>query len=209
MSGGRDGMLGVVVSEMGLGSGRTKRGGWWVVDVVEVWNCGAGTGSEGSSSSNVGWRGVVGGEVGDGEYEDMIIASASASASGGLGRRRLDVGWVDSAKCDAPLSCNGSSSSRPELVSSISSLFLTGNAGGRWGRLERGEENCVAGVAFSFAVFWVELKLNRGTEANCWEEDDCVAFCWKRRDELGLGVASAGLDLDLRKRWGEGVCVSY
>ena len=72
MSGGRDGMLGVVVSEMGLGSGRTKRGGWWVVDVVEVWNCGAGTGSEGSSSSNVGWRGVAGGEVGDGESEDMI-----------------------------------------------------------------------------------------------------------------------------------------
>ena len=132
MSGGRNGMLGVVVSEVGLGSGRTKRGGWWVVDVVdvvEVWNCGAGTGSEGSSSSIVGWRGVVGGEVGDGESEDMIIASASASR--GLGRRRLDVGWVDSAKCEALLSCNSSSSSRSELVSSISSLFLTGNAGGR------------------------------------------------------------------------------
>ena len=207
MSGGRDGILGVVVSEAGLGSGRTKRGSRWVVDVVEVWNCGADTGSEGSSSSIVGRRGVVGGEVGDGESEDMIIASASAS--GGLGRRRLDVGWVDSAKCDAPLSWNSSSSSRSELVSSISSLFLTGNAGGGWGRLERGEENCVAGVAFSFAVFWVELKLNRGAEANCWEEGDCVAFCWKRRDELGLGVVFTGLNLDVRKWRGEGVYVSY
>ena len=74
MSGGRVGM----VSLGGLGGGRTKRGGW-----------GTGVGLLLLLASDiVGWRGEVGGEVGDGGEEDMVMGSVSA----GLGRRRLDGG---------------------------------------------------------------------------------------------------------------------
>jgi hypothetical protein len=138
--------------------------------------------------------------MGDEEEEEMSIASASGP--GRLGRRRFATGCVGSAILEFSL-FSWSSSSRSELVSSISSFLWIGNTGGRWGRRERGEECCVAGVAFSLVGFCVELKLNRGAGANCWEEEGCAAFCWKRRDELGLGVGLLGWNV--RKRCGDRV----
>lgn len=49
----------------------------------------------------------------------------------------------------------------------MSSRIFLGTAPGKWGRLERGEAYCAAGVAFSVEDFWVELKLNLGAGVNC------------------------------------------
>ena len=81
ISGGREGM------GEGLGSlGRTKRGGWGAGVVLGFG--GGGVGLLLLASEIVGGREEVGGEVGDGGEEDMIMGSVSK----GLGRRRLDGG---------------------------------------------------------------------------------------------------------------------
>ncbi len=112
----------------------------------------------------VGYGGVVGGGDGEGESEEMRIAS------GGFGRRRFDVDCVGRANAD--LLCSSppvSSSSEP--VSSISSRLLFRIAPARWDCLEKGEACCVATVAFSVADFWVEPKLNLGAGVNCCCEE--------------------------------------
>ena len=86
ISGGREGMRGVAGSlVVGLGRGRTKRGGWSVGGVASCGGAGKGSSFE---SSIVGWRGEVGVEVGSGGEEDMVMGSVST----GLRRRRFDDG---------------------------------------------------------------------------------------------------------------------
>lgn len=131
-----------------------------------------------------------GDEEGEGEGEEDKMM---ASASGGLGRRRFVVGCVGSTKVGTS-STRSPASSLFVLVSfSTSSRFCWDCPIGRWGRRDRGVENCGAGVACSFLPFWVELKLNLGVGANCWEEGIWVEACWKRSDEVGFGVGLAGL----------------
>lgn len=188
ISGGRLGILGVVVE--GAGLRRTKRGGWCVIGVWPVVEL-----RHFSSCSIVGRGGVLGGEDGEGGSEEMVMAS------GGFGRRRLLVGCVESVDLAEPWS-SLSSTSRSELVSSISSPVFVGIPAGRYGRRDRGEEYCVAGVALSAAGFCVELKLNLGAKAN-WDDDSCGACCWKRREDDGLGVGL--VRLEVMKRCGDGV----
>lgn len=76
----------------------------------------------------VGRGGVLGGELGEGGSEEMVMA-----AEAGLGRRRLGFGCVGRANWAWLVSfsspSSSSSSTRSELVSSISSLtFLLGSA---------------------------------------------------------------------------------
>ena len=113
-----------------------------------------------SSSSTVGYGGVVGGDEGERELEEVM------AASGELGRRRFDVACVGRANVD-PLSANTSASSLSDPVSSMSSRFWIGVAPGKRSRLERGVACCVAGFSKSVAGFWVEPKLNFGAALNC------------------------------------------
>ncbi len=158
ITGGRDGMVGVVVVGVGVGVGRTKRGGWWAVGVWWMAGCGGG----GLSCSMVGCGGVLGGE-GEGE-EDIVMASWL-----GFGRRRLRVGCAGRTKSKGSASSCVPSSSQSKPISSMSS-FLPAIGIGICGRRERGEEYCVAGVPVSLVGLCDELKLNRGVEAN-WEDD--------------------------------------
>ena len=95
MRGGREGIGGVFG---GLDVGRTKRG--FAYEVMSL----GGT-AEWSSSSVVGYGGVVGGGDGEEESEEMTTASA------GFGRRRFDVGCVGRANgCLSFSKLSGSSS---------------------------------------------------------------------------------------------------
>ena len=137
---------------VGLGVEKTKRGRAGGLKSM------SGTTSR-SSSSIVGYGGVVGGGDGEGESEMEI-------ASGGFGRRRFVAGCVGRSDVDASFpSPSVSSSSDP--ASSISSRVLFGIGPGNRSRLERGEANCGATAVFSVAGFGVELKLNLGAEVNC------------------------------------------
>ena len=105
---------------------------------------------------------MVGGGDEEGESEEMM------TASGGFGRRRLEVGWVGRANVDL-LSSNPSTTSLSN-VSSMSSRAFSSVALGRRGRLEKGGACCVAVVAvvaFLLSSFWVKPILNLGAGLNC------------------------------------------
>jgi len=53
-------------------------------------------------------------------------------------------------------------------------------------------------------TFWVELKLNLGACANCWDDEGCEVRCSKLKDDGGgFGVGFAGFDV--MNRCGDGV----
>ncbi len=184
-----------MVEGAGAGLGRTKRGGCcaFKIDATLV------VVGKGSSCSIVGRGGVLGGEEGEGGSDEMVIASV------GFIRRRLLVASAGSGLLVA-WSSSRFSSSRSELVSSISSLSFAGGAAGKCGRRDIGEEYCVAGLVLSAACFCVELKLNFGAGAN-WDDEDRGAGCWKRREVDGWGIELVGFEV--MKRCGDGVWVFF
>lgn len=150
----RGGLESTVGGPVALGAGKTKRGRACGLESLYDTNSGS------SSSSIVGYGGVVGGGDGDEDSEEMRTASRE------FGRRRFNVGCVGITIVDPSLS-NPSNLSPSDAVSSISSRSLFGVARGKRSRLERAEACCVAVVALSVTGFRVEPKLNLGTGVNC------------------------------------------